>query len=524
MASLNRAIAVALCVTCGAALAQSNPAARGASTAPGVAQANRVRLATTEHGVNGLSPFDPGCGNPGSGLFLNSEVEPHLVVNPLNPNHFVAAWQQDRWADGGSRGLVSAVSFDRGATWSLRTPAFSSCAGGTYTRASDPWLAFAADGALYAIAIAFNAGTNAPNAVLVARSADGGLSWASPVTLDSSPGANFSDKETITADPHDSRFVYAVWDRITNGAGVAPIAFARTVDGGASWEASGILYDPFAETIGNLIRVLPDGTLVDLFAQTTRANFREVTTLRTIRSTDHGATWSDAFTVSPMAPLGVTDPVTQSPVRDGSEVAEMAVAPDGTLFVVWQDARFSSTHDGIALAKSTDGGQTWSTPVRVNADPSVAAFTPQVHVRADGMIAVTYFDLRPDTSDPATFLVDYWLTRSFDGINWSEMQLAGPFDLLTAPRAGGLFLGDYMGLASSGDVFIPLYVRTTGSSANRSDVFVGAASAPLPRAALASYRADEMPAGEPDAKLLDASARHLRHAKALRHPSVEPVR
>ncbi|HSQ09630.1 MAG TPA: hypothetical protein VLN25_03290, partial [Burkholderiaceae bacterium] len=45
------------------------------------------------------------------------------------------------------------------------------------------------------------------------------------------------------------------------------------------------------------------------------------------------------------------------------------------------------------------------------------------------------------------------------------------FDLITAPQAGGYFIGDYFGLAASGNVFIPVYVRTTGSTTNRTDVF-----------------------------------------------------
>jgi hypothetical protein len=149
----------------------------------------------------------------------------------------------------------------------------------------------------------------------------------------------------------------------------------------------------------------------------------------------------------------------------------MAVAPGGTLYVVWQDGRFAGNHDGIALARSADGGLTWSAPVRINAEPAVAAFTPQVHVRADGTIGVSYFDLRSDTAD-ATLLVDYWLARSADGVQWSETRIDGPFDLASAPLVdGAVFLGDYMGLAGAGAAFVAFYARTTGDLANRTDIF-----------------------------------------------------
>jgi hypothetical protein len=115
--------------------------------------------------------------------------------------------------------------------------------------------------------------------------------------------------------------------------------------------------------------------------------------------------------------------------------------------------------------------------VRVNPEPAVAAFTPNVHILADGTIGVTYFDLRDNTPDPLTLPTGYWLARSTDGVTWTETRLAGPFDLATAPNAGGFFLGDYMGLAGSGQAFLSLFVRTTGDLANRNDVYFVRAAA-----------------------------------------------
>src|SRR5262245_66002512 len=49
--------------------------------------------------------------------FPNSTVEPWVDVNPTNPLNIVATWQQDRWSNGGSRGLVAGVSVDGGGSW-----------------------------------------------------------------------------------------------------------------------------------------------------------------------------------------------------------------------------------------------------------------------------------------------------------------------------------------------------------------------------------------------------------------------
>ncbi len=66
--------------------------------------------------VSGASPF-AGCtadaGQPGI-VYVNSEVEPWIDVNPTNPNNLVGIWQQDRWDNGGARGLVAGRSVDGG--------------------------------------------------------------------------------------------------------------------------------------------------------------------------------------------------------------------------------------------------------------------------------------------------------------------------------------------------------------------------------------------------------------------------
>jgi hypothetical protein len=122
--------------------------------------------------------------------------------------------------------------------------------------------------------------------------------------------------------------------------------------------------------------------------------------------------------------VGTRDPDTGQPVRDASILPEIAVGPGGSLFVVWQDARFSAgVRDGIALTRSDDGGLTWSAPARINANGSVAAFVPSVNVRADGTIGVAYFDFRENTADRSTLLTDYWLALGERAV-WQETQIA----------------------------------------------------------------------------------------------------
>jgi hypothetical protein len=437
--------------------------------------------------VSGFSSLAPGCdGVAASGtLYRGAEVEPMLARNPADPNHLIGVWQQDRWSDGGAAGQATGVSFDGGRTWSRTQATLSRCTGGNaanggdYPRVSDPWVTIAPDGAAYQIAIAFGGGlleANSFGAVLVSRSADGGWTWGPATTLIRDDSSAFSDKESITADPTNASFVYATWERIVGSEqGFAPTWFARTTNGGATWESARQIYDPGGtnSTLNNQVVVLPDGRLVLFFSEFDNVGNLTTVLLRVIRSQDKGATWSAPITIAQSLSRGTRKPETGTPIRDGSNLGSIAVDKNGTLAIAWQDSRFSGgARDGIAFSRSFDGGLTWSAPVQINSVPGVQALLPTVAIRDDGLIGVTYYDFRNHIAGASTLLTDLWLTVSADGVNWNESHVAGPFDFATAPFALGLFLGDYQALTSIGNTFVPFYVTTNAnSSTNLTDVF-----------------------------------------------------
>ena len=430
--------------------------------------------------------FTAGCDGvaPNGTLYTGTTAEPSLVVNPANPMNLIAGWQQNRWSNGGSQGLNFAASFDGGTSWTPSNAAFSRCTGGgagtagDYARASDVWLTASPSGAIYALSLSFTGGAlvaGSSSAQLVAQSQDGGLSWGAPIALITDGQEFFDDKGSITADPNDSGFVYAVWDRLT-GATAGPSYFAATADAGTTWAAARSIYDPGPanQTIGNQIVVLPTGVLLDVFTELDTSASGQTTALaRLVQSGDHGATWSAPITIAELMAVGTVDPRTGQGVRDGSDIVSVSVAPGGIVYVAWQDARFSGgAHDGIAVTHSSDGGATWAPPIEVNADTQVQAFTPTVHVESGGVIAVTYYDLRNDAFAPfGSLLADAWLVTSSDGASFRETHLSGPFDLTLAPNSGGLFVGDYQALSSAA-TSLPLYAQTDSGAAIRSDTFM----------------------------------------------------
>ena len=499
--------------------------------------------------VTGADPFS-GCTRDNvnsqekaydSILYPNTAIEPWLAVDPTNANRLLVGHQQDRWNNGGSRGLVGNVSTDGGGTWSPTIPGdVSKCTGGDFARSSDPWVTFALDGTVFFFSLVAEqvqptSGLGERHGgMLVSRSFDHAATWGAPTALirDNSTH-NFNDKNSITADPTANGHVYAVWDRLsifpqpgdtsadqllaindgveiarelaarlqTAAAGGAPFftfAFkgptflSRTENNGDTWSTAVPIFDPGvnAQTIDNLVVVLPKGDVLDFFTNISNTG---ALSIGFIRSTDKGSHWSGPTFASDIQvfenAFGVITPDSGQRVRDAAILYSVAVDPvSGALYLAWQDDRFSGSTtctagtrtrpiDGIVFSQSFDGGVTWSKPVQINKTPLNAlhpcrqqAFIPAVVVGSDGTVVVTYYDFRNDTNTPTGFeATDYFAlfckTGCDSAASWvNERRLTmSSFNILDAPVARGHFLGDYMGLAanSSKNVF-PLFGIATG--------------------------------------------------------------
>jgi hypothetical protein len=426
----------------------------------------------------------------------DAEVEPYVAVDPTNAHHLVATVQQDRWNDGGSNGLTNTVSTDGGKTWTLATgqPAFSRCEGavagssGDFNRATDPWVSFSSDGKIaYSISDSFNAngpGFGGASSIIVSRSTDGGVTWQTPVTarLDTSTTV-LNDKEAVTADTLSANAsnAYAVWDQLESPSSNAnpgaflvspafrgPAMFSKTTDGGLTWSTGRVIFDPGQknQTIGNQIVEPVAGTakgqLIDGFdlinTKGGKGNPSEIDSVAIIRSNDGGATWSGPTIIAQEHVAHVF--ISGVFIRTSDELPEFAAGPNGDLFAVWQDGRFSRTGAAkIAFSMSTNGGANWSTPIRVDQSVDNApAFTPQVSVASDGTIAVQYYDLdAAGFSNPG--LTDQFIVHcssnctsrsSWTSGGQTKLSTSGSFDMLTAPIARGPFVGDYDGLVAGG--------------------------------------------------------------------------
>ncbi|MDH4117223.1 MAG: glycoside hydrolase [Acidimicrobiia bacterium] len=445
--------------------------------------------------ISGLSPYPDGgdptdpaavtaCnGEPQTGvLYRNSETEPYLAVNPTNPNNMIAGWHQDRWSNGAAQGLGAAFTVDGGMTWTPVNIPFTRCAGalsgsaGDYGRASDPWISFSPDGTAHYMALVAD---NTPNrnGMAVARSTDGGATWTEPQIIKANPardpvGASlFHDKNSITADPIDPDLVYATWTLFRNG--VTSLLVSRSTDGGEKWGppipiATFGTVNP-AEVVsfrqGAQIVVLPDGTLVNAFYRILfdQKNLAVSFEQALFRSTDDGKHWDRMdIAVAGFTPAGAFDPELGIPVRDASQIPDIAVDDaTGALYMTWQQANTQGLVE-VAVSRSVDGGFTWSTPIRVSQEGEVVqSFLPAVSVNADGTVGVLYYDFRNDVTGDSELSTDVHLALFDAGLVFQEERrlTTSSFDMrqmvITGPR--GYFPGDYVGLDTDGTDFVAAF-------------------------------------------------------------------
>jgi hypothetical protein len=462
--------------------------------------------------VSRRSPFAD-C--PAAGLddlLPPGEVEPVVVADPADPESVVAAWTQDRF-----RGIVAGGSADGGRTWRRPVvPGLTRCTGGTFDYADDLAMSVGSDGVVHLSAHVFDADRQR-SGLLATSSADGGRTWASPVTVveDTLGGNGEYAGGAIAVDAADPRHVYGLvpffgYPDGPGGEFRGTVAFARSEDGGATWSSAWQLPDMGDGWLstGHQLSVLGDGTLVDVFTllDLRQDPQRPRVYIAAIRSHDRGETWTEPTTIAETRSVGVRDPENSDLVASGTRY-QPAVTVDRRayrLFVAWQDPRFNDGQaDAIALSWSDDGAGTWSEPVKVNATPTELrledqqAFSPSL-AAADGAIGISYSDLRFNEED-GSLPTDRWLLECrLDGRGLSlpacvETRLtASSFDmrrahLVTEVGPPGFYLGDYQGLTATSGGFIAAFAQP--HRRDSASVFARAVSFDSPEGRSASARA-----------------------------------
>ena len=374
---------------------------------------------------------------PNPGYF----TEPGVAINPANPQQVAVAYQDNAHV---------AYSDDAGKTWTIA----ENTASKDYRVSGDVSITYNKQGHAFLCYIAFDRlGTTnywahgaTRNGIFVRRSLDGGKTWEDNeyvvAAQKTEPGIPFEDKPYIVADDTDSRYagtLYVGWTRWTIAD--SQILLSRSTDDGKTWSDPieidthrGLPRDDNGANEGFSGVVGPDGTLYVVWGDGNNIVFTT--------SKDGGRTFKKTRNVIPTAPIMFDVEGTMR--SNGFPVLDMD-RKSGRLYVVWSDYRDGGVD--VFCSTSANRGKKWTPAVRVNTDP--------IHDGADhffqwlavdqqtGAANVIFYDRRQDSRNREAIVA---LARSTDGgqsfqdYAWTTQA----FD------PGGIFMGDYTGLAAFG--------------------------------------------------------------------------
>lgn len=368
-------------------------------------------------------------------------TEPSVAVNAANPQQVVVVFQDN---------VHASYSDDAGHTWH----AAEGVAPKNYKVSGDVSTVFDNQGHAFVCYIAFDklgtfnywARGATRNGIFVRRSLDGGKTWEGdhiPVAEQpTAAGIPFEDKPYIVADNSKSKFagnLYVGWTRwrLTD----SQMVISRSVDDGKTWSQPieidahpGLPRDDNGAAEGFDGTVAPDGTLYAIWSQ---GDDIMLTTSR-----DGGRSFSHARAIIHTAPIMFAIDT----LERANGFPQIAIDPKSNrLYVTWSDYRNGDID--VFLSSSADRGRHWTTPVRVNDDPAhngAEQFFQWLAVDPiEGSVNVIFYDRRRDPQNRKQIVVLARSTdagRFFNNYAWTET----PFE------AGGVFFGDYSGLAAYG--------------------------------------------------------------------------
>ena len=421
-----------------------------------------------ENAQNDRGFLSPGYFIPLPSTYLNYNIsvdtfpqnEPSVKFNAKYPLKVVAAWRDFR------TGVTPAVrrvgysfSNDGGTSWS--PSALLPVVDPTHPRASDPVVGSDTLGNFYIVTISLDNSNNGGE-ILVYKSTDGGVTF--PVGyIAQGGGGNYEDKEWITCDLTTGSSLYKnnlyiSWTRFGTPSG---ILMTKSTNAGVNWSAP-VQVSTVSGIQGSELAIGPNGEVYVIYSGGNTTNV-----IYFNRSTNGGVTFTASqniaegtYPVIPITSSGVTFPSIAVDITGGIR--------NGTIYVTWCDSR--NGDPDIFLIKSTNQGNNWSAPVRVNNDAVANGKLqcwPWIALNEQGNIAILYYDSRNSTS---TTTIEAWLARSTDGgVTFVNEKLSSTPFAANWPNTDVRF-GDYINVDYRGSRIVPVWTDLRAGG-NNMDIY-----------------------------------------------------
>ncbi len=400
--------------------------------------------------------------NPVSDTVLKTQSETSIAVRG---NSVIASFN-DISADRNTCGY--SFSTDGGNTFAQR----SISEPGDQFNLGDGVVAYGPNGELYYALLALK-GTNFDSIVGITKSTDNGATFQGLGDASNSLNKpdNFHDKEWLAVDNSNSATrgnIYVSWTVF--GLTDTFIAVSTSTNGGTSFSAPiNISGNNTLVVQGSMPMVGPNGEVYVAFSSVVSDGgfFRSSVSLA--KSTDGGKTFGVA---KPIAP-GNGFPFFSATGGDGvrcNGFPSLAVDKDGRIHVVYADFSAGATVDrsDIFYVNSTDGGNTFSRPVKVNDDATLTTqINPSVAVAGDGTVGIRWWDRRNDVANDS--LTDVYMAFSKDnGASFGKNFRITDQNWVFSPSEGGDYHGDYDGLTADDKNF---YLSWSDERSGDADVY-----------------------------------------------------
>jgi hypothetical protein len=413
-----------------------------------------------------------------------TEVEPDTFANGST---VVSAFQVGRFFNGGGTDIGFATSTDGGTSWThgfLPGLTFSSglagSTGGSFERVSDASVAFDAMHNVWLISsIPIEPNLVVPT-VFTNRSTDGGATWSEPSSIPP-PVANKVnlDKNWIVCDNTSTSPFFGHCYTEFDNFGQGDLEYMSTsTDGGQTWSTP-VSTAGNDKGLGGQPLVRPNGTVIVPFES---LNGKEAA----FRSTDGGATWQRASTISTIRFHDVAGPLRTSPLPTAE------IDGNGRVFVAWEDCRFRAKCSSNDIVFSTSSnGVDWSAVKRVPidaVDSGADHFIPGLAVNrstsgSGANLALAYYFYPDATCTGGCSLRAGYISSPDGGDHWGDaLQLAGPMSLSDiANTSQGRMVGDYISTSfnQSGDATTVIAVGNPHTAAQPFDEGMYAPATPL---------------------------------------------